>query len=105
MLFLHYRVAKSLNCVKGFLANKNLVYKNEVGVGTFDRNFWMVVQLQSRDYLADHTLAVFQHVSRAMVYLNNTTTVAGHINIRLWLCINVLLHGIFVGPNEIIVES
>jgi hypothetical protein len=104
LLFLHYRVAKSLDSVNGFLANENLVYKNEVGIGTFNRDFWMVVQLQSRDYFTDHTLAVFQHVPRAMFYLNNTT-VAGYINIRLWLGINVLLHGIFVGPNELIVES
>ena len=63
----------------------------------------MVVQLESRDYFADHIFAVFKHVSGALVYLH--TSVAGHVYIDLWLGTDVLLHSIFVGSDELIVKT
>lgn len=104
LLFRHYRFAKSLNCLKGLLTNEDLVHKNEVDAGTFHHNFWIVVQLEIRDYLADQTFAVFQSVPGAMVSLHNTS-VASHVNIELWLGIDVLLNSIFVGTNELIFKT
>ena len=96
-------VAKFLNCLKGLLANEDLVHENEVSFVTFHCNFWMVVQLESCDYFADHIFAVFKHVSGALVYLH--TSVAGHVYIDLWLGTDVLLHSIFVGSDELIVKT
>ena len=63
----------------------------------------MVVQLKSCDYFTDHTFAVFQHVSGAMVHLH--TSVASHVDIDLRMGTDVLLHSIFIGSDELIVKT
>lgn len=98
------QICKKFELSQGSFNKRNSFHKNEVDAGTFLDNFWIVVQLEIRDYLADLTFAVFQSVPGAMVSLNNTS-VASHVSIELWLGIDVLLKSIFVGTNELIFKT